>query len=457
MHHTSEIRLLVADDHEVAHCGIKGLLVGTGIKIVAKAATRQAAVKYALQHEVDVVLMDVRMPDDDGLIALSRIKLDKPDLPILMLSAFDNPEYVSRAVALGTSGYLLNDCTRDQLLNAIRIHQSNPRRHSLTFIIAPHAKTVRLLCRVPPQLEAALLGQLGAHYPDATIARLPDDALALPPGDCAWSVDLRLRPDIFPLRRYAQFEDPLNRNAADPLTALFAAFAVRSSRGLPRPDRDHDPTGWPTASRPGPRTLRLLAHPFLQSRPTVARAYALAATSSSLPVRHAAFAVTAPSCVRAPLLPLPARLPPQGHMIVRTIGRPRPTSSAVTSSRATSASSHSPLRAPPTVPTRNLPGSPVLSGRSPCPILLVSSLHTSSNTSRMPDRPGMPRLPPLVRGVATLWHPATSTVRTPPWPSPQAASWNRPSCCRHRSTSPELAVLGRTKFRSRRQVFGIRA
>ena len=84
----STIRLLIADDHEVARSGLKSLLAGTEIKVIAEAASGQAAVKYALQHDVDVVLMDVRMPDGDGLTALGRIKLDKPDLPILMFSDF---------------------------------------------------------------------------------------------------------------------------------------------------------------------------------------------------------------------------------------------------------------------------------------------------------------------------------------------------------------------------------
>ena len=88
----SKIRLLIADDHEVVRSGLKSLLAGTEIKVVAEVATGQAAVKYALENEVDVVLMDVRMPDGDGLTALGRIKLDKPDLPILMFSAFDNPD-----------------------------------------------------------------------------------------------------------------------------------------------------------------------------------------------------------------------------------------------------------------------------------------------------------------------------------------------------------------------------
>ena len=120
MNQQEKIRLLIADDHEVLRSGVKAMLAGTEIKVVAEVATGQAAVKYALEHEVDVVLLDVRMPDGDGLTALGRIKLDKPDLPILMFSAYDNPTYVARAVALGASGYLLKDCTRDELVNAIR-------------------------------------------------------------------------------------------------------------------------------------------------------------------------------------------------------------------------------------------------------------------------------------------------------------------------------------------------
>ena len=64
--------------------------------------------------------MDVCMPEGDGLTALGHIRLDKPDLPILMFSGYDNLAYVARAVALGAGGYLLKDCTRDELVNAIR-------------------------------------------------------------------------------------------------------------------------------------------------------------------------------------------------------------------------------------------------------------------------------------------------------------------------------------------------
>ena len=114
------IRLLIADDHEAVRCGVKSLLEGTEINVVAEATTGQAAVSLALEKEIDVVLMDIRMPDGDGLTALGRIKLEKPDLPILLISAFENPAYVARGVAMGAAGSLLKGCTRDELVRAIR-------------------------------------------------------------------------------------------------------------------------------------------------------------------------------------------------------------------------------------------------------------------------------------------------------------------------------------------------
>jgi len=116
---TNKIRLLIADDHEIVRCGLKNMLAGTDIKVVAEVETGTAAVNYALANEVDVALLDIRMPDGDGLTSLGRIKLDKPNLPILMISTFDNPTFVARAVALGAAGYLLKSCTREELIAAV--------------------------------------------------------------------------------------------------------------------------------------------------------------------------------------------------------------------------------------------------------------------------------------------------------------------------------------------------
>lgn len=114
------VKLLIADDHEVVRSGLKSILTGTDIKIVAEASTGEQAVRLALKHEPDVVLMDIRMPEGDGLNALGRIKLDRPNMPILMFSTYDNPTYVARAVALGASGFLLKEIARDKLVEAIR-------------------------------------------------------------------------------------------------------------------------------------------------------------------------------------------------------------------------------------------------------------------------------------------------------------------------------------------------
>ncbi|MBN2216174.1 MAG: response regulator transcription factor [Pirellulales bacterium] len=120
----SKIKLLIADDHEVVRYGLKTLLADTDIEVVAEVSTGEAAIRYALENDPDLVLMDIRMPGGDGLTALGRIKLDKPEMPVLMLSTFDNPTYIARSVALGASGYMLKGCSRDELIKAIHIAAS---------------------------------------------------------------------------------------------------------------------------------------------------------------------------------------------------------------------------------------------------------------------------------------------------------------------------------------------
>ncbi len=118
---SNTIKLLIADDHEVVRTGLKSLLADSEVTVVGEVETGTAAVQFALENDVDVAMLDIRMPDGDGLTALGRIKLDKPELPVLILSTFDNPTYIARAVALGASGYLLKGCTQEDLLNAIRM------------------------------------------------------------------------------------------------------------------------------------------------------------------------------------------------------------------------------------------------------------------------------------------------------------------------------------------------
>ncbi len=114
------IKLLIADDHEVVRCGLRSLLADTDIKIVAEASSGEEATKLAAKYKPDVALLDIRMSDGDGLTSLGRIKLDYPEMPVLIFSTYDNPTYVARAVALGAAGYVLKGAPRDHLVACIR-------------------------------------------------------------------------------------------------------------------------------------------------------------------------------------------------------------------------------------------------------------------------------------------------------------------------------------------------
>ena len=113
------IRLLVADDHEVVRSGLASLLEESEIEIVGEAANGEQAVEQTKQHHPDVVLLDIRMADTDGLAALEQIRREAPDTRVVMLSTYDNPTYVARSVALGACDYVLKGSSRNELISAI--------------------------------------------------------------------------------------------------------------------------------------------------------------------------------------------------------------------------------------------------------------------------------------------------------------------------------------------------
>ena len=113
------IKLLVADDHEVVRRGLHTLFKDTDVKIVAEAANGKEAVEQTLKHKPDVVLMDIRMPDVDGLDAIEKLRKKSPDTPVVILSTYDNPTYVARSVALGAFDYVLKGAPRKELIAAV--------------------------------------------------------------------------------------------------------------------------------------------------------------------------------------------------------------------------------------------------------------------------------------------------------------------------------------------------
>ncbi len=114
------IKVLAVDDHEVVLLGLKIAVQGTEISIVNEASNAAETIKLVNQKAPDVLLMDIRMEGGDGLNTLGRLKLDFPELPIVLFSAYDNPTYIARAVALGAAGYVLKSAPREKLLSAIR-------------------------------------------------------------------------------------------------------------------------------------------------------------------------------------------------------------------------------------------------------------------------------------------------------------------------------------------------
>ena len=115
-----QIRLLVADDHAVVRAGVVSFVRESNITVVAEACDGAQALQLAQKHRPDVVLLDVRMPEIDGMSCLSRLKAELPQTPVVIFTAHDNPTYIARAVALGAAGYLVKSASQAELVSAVQ-------------------------------------------------------------------------------------------------------------------------------------------------------------------------------------------------------------------------------------------------------------------------------------------------------------------------------------------------
>lgn len=115
------IRVFVVDDHEVVRVGLRAIFESTPIEICGEASNAAEVAEQVDRLKPDVLLLDIRMEGGDGLNTLGRIKLDHADLPVLIYSAYDNPTYVARAVALGAAGYVLKEAPAEELIRAIEL------------------------------------------------------------------------------------------------------------------------------------------------------------------------------------------------------------------------------------------------------------------------------------------------------------------------------------------------
>ena len=96
------------------------MLVGTDLEIADEASTAEEGFSKFLGSKYDLAILDVRLPGGDGLQLLGKIKTHAPNQPVLIFSAYDNPTYVARAVALGANGFLLKTDSREKIIDAIQ-------------------------------------------------------------------------------------------------------------------------------------------------------------------------------------------------------------------------------------------------------------------------------------------------------------------------------------------------
>ena len=122
---TEPMRVVIADDHALVRTGFRLILAAAGISVIAEAGTGTDAVTAVRRTEPDVVLMDIRMPELDGLAATRTLLTDTRTGPrILILTTFDLDEYVYAALQAGASGFLLKDVPPEQLVAAVRTVRS---------------------------------------------------------------------------------------------------------------------------------------------------------------------------------------------------------------------------------------------------------------------------------------------------------------------------------------------
>jgi DNA-binding NarL/FixJ family response regulator len=147
------IRILLADDHPVVRDGLAAMLsTQPDFQVIGEAGTGAEAVAQAARLRPDVVLMDLEMPEIDGIEAIRRLRAADPDVQVVVLTAFDTDERIVGALQAGAQGYLLKGAPRAEIFAAIRTVSAGG-------------------ALIPPVVASKLLRQVRAEPPDALTAR----------------------------------------------------------------------------------------------------------------------------------------------------------------------------------------------------------------------------------------------------------------------------------------------
>ncbi|MFN8381140.1 MAG: response regulator transcription factor [Anaerolineales bacterium] len=147
------IRILIADDHPIVRSGLMAILASQpDFELVADSANGSTAVTLSANLRPDVILIDLQMPIMDGLTAIKQIRLNQPEINILVLTTYDTDADIIPALEAGATGYLLKDTPPEELFRAIRSASLGEK------VLAP-AITARLMDRLSSRAEKSLSGR----------------------------------------------------------------------------------------------------------------------------------------------------------------------------------------------------------------------------------------------------------------------------------------------------------
>src|SRR5579862_7630877 len=116
----NRVTVMLVDDHAIWRGGIRSMLEDTEFEVIAEASSGREALEVARTVRPQLTLLDIRMAGGDGLDALLALKQEHPRMAVVMLTTYDNPTYMARAVAGGAAGYLLKGVEQEELLGALR-------------------------------------------------------------------------------------------------------------------------------------------------------------------------------------------------------------------------------------------------------------------------------------------------------------------------------------------------
>ena len=172
------IQILIADDHGVVRAGLRALLnAESDLQVVGEAAGGKEAVRFAVQHQPDVVLMDISMPELDGIEATRRLAEQAPQVRVVLLTVHEDAALLREAIRAGASGYVIKRAVESELISAVRasaagdlyVHPSMTR--SLLDDQEPASANSRALDRLTPR-EIEVLCLIAEGHTNTQIAKL---------------------------------------------------------------------------------------------------------------------------------------------------------------------------------------------------------------------------------------------------------------------------------------------